>query len=118
MTCAIMVVVTVLQNNVLVTIDERKEGKKIKKLIPQEDFESVKVAMRMNGNIPNKKLVVEFYEKGMNELDHITLGRVDELCHEDVLRLEDEKREENRKRSHFFNTINDELRPYIRRYIR
>ena len=61
-------------------------------LIPQEDFELVKTAMRMNGNIPNKKLVVDFYEKGMNELNNITLGQVDELSHNDKLIEEDNRR--------------------------
>lgn len=65
-------------------------------LIPQGDFELVKTAMRMNGNIPNKKLVVEFYEKGMNELDNLRLGQVDELCHEDKLIEEDNRKARSR----------------------
>lgn len=65
-------------------------------LIPQEDFESVKIAMRMNGNIPNKKLVVEFYEKGMNELGNLSLGQIDELCREDKIIEEDNRKVQGR----------------------
>ena len=83
-------------------------------LIPQEDFEAVKIAMRMNGNIPNKKLVVEFYEKGMNELDNLRLGQVDELCHEDRLKQEDEAREDSRRHHKFFRSMANELQAYIR----
>ena len=61
--------------------------------LPQDEFELVKTAMRMNGNIPNKKLIQEFYESGMNEIDNLRLGQVDELCFEDRLKRQDEARE-------------------------
>lgn len=77
--------------------------------IPDEDFQAFKVGLPQCSNIvkPNKKTILEAYEKMNYELDHLKFGRIDMENPED--------KERRRKRAdEILNDIERQINGYAK----
>ena len=71
-----------------------------------EDYQAIKVVLRENGYVPNTKLIYEMHDKMQRALSCLRFGRIDEMCHEDLLIEEDNRREE-------YNSIQKIMAKYL-----